>query len=78
MRLPVARDGGRGQPLQLAAVDKRLEDVLLDIQVAVVDRGELGAQGGQVLDGLVHDRSRSTLLLGRLGPEDAGGRARTA
>jgi hypothetical protein len=47
------RDGGRGEPLQLAAVNKRLENVLLDIQVAVVDCGELVAQGGEVLDGLV-------------------------
>jgi hypothetical protein len=37
----------------LAAVDKRLENVLLDIQVVVVDRGELVAQGREMLDGLV-------------------------
>jgi hypothetical protein len=46
-------NGGRGKPLQLAAVDKRLENVLLDIQVVVVDRGELVAQGREMLDGLV-------------------------
>ena len=45
MRLPVGGDGGFGELSQLAAIDKRLEDILLDIQVVVVDRGELVAQG---------------------------------
>ena len=33
-------DGGFGQSLELAAIDKRLKDILLDIQVIVIDRGE--------------------------------------
>jgi hypothetical protein len=45
-------DGGFGQPLQLTAIDKRLGDILLDIQVIVIDRGELVAQRRKVLDSL--------------------------
>ena len=39
-------DGGLGQPLKLAAIDKRLEDILLDAQVIVIGRGELVPQRG--------------------------------
>jgi hypothetical protein len=34
-------EGRFGEPLKLAAVDKGLEDVLLDVEIAVVDRREL-------------------------------------
>ena len=47
-------DGGLGQPLKLAAIDKRLKDILLDVQVIVIDRGELVPQRGKMLDRLVH------------------------
>jgi len=40
-------DGGLGQPLKLAAIDKRLKDILLDVQVIVVDRGELARNAGR-------------------------------
>jgi hypothetical protein len=43
-----------GELLKLPAIDKRLEDILLDVEVVVGDRGKLVAQHGQVLDGLVH------------------------
>ena len=33
-----------GEILELSAIDKRLENVLLDIEVVVIDRGELVAQ----------------------------------
>jgi hypothetical protein len=39
--------------LKLPAIDKRLDDILLDVEVVVVDRRELVAQRRQVLDGLV-------------------------
>jgi len=64
------RDSGRGEPLQLAAVNKRLENVLLDIQVAVVDRVELVAQCGEVLDGLV-ETIVVDVVARRLGAKDA-------
>ena len=62
-------DGGFGQPLELAAIDKRLEDILLDIQVIVIDRRELVAQGRKVLDSLVH-AVVGHVVGGGLGPED--------
>ena len=64
------RDGGRGEPLQLAAVNKRLENVLLDIQVSVVDRGELVAQGREMLDGFV-ETIVVDVVARRLGAKDA-------
>ena len=39
------------QPLQVPAFAKPLADVLLDVEIAVVDRRELVAQGWQILDG---------------------------
>ena len=62
-------EGGFGQPLELTAIDKRLEDILLDIQIIVVDRGELVAQGRKVLDSLV-DAVVGHVVAGGLGPED--------
>ena len=62
-------DGGFGQPLELTAIDKRLEDILLDIQVIVIDRGELVAQGRKMLDSLVHSVV-GHVVAGGLGPED--------
>ena len=62
-------DGGLGQPLELTAIDKRLEDILLDVQVIVIDRGELVAQGRKVLDSLVH-AVVGQVVAGGLGPED--------
>ena len=62
-------DGGFGQPLELTAIDKRLEDVLLDIQIIVIDRGEFVAQGRKVLDSLVHSVV-GHVVAGGLGSED--------
>jgi hypothetical protein len=53
----------------LAAVNKRLENVLLGIQVAVGDRGELVAQGRKMLDFLV-DTIVVDVVARRLGAED--------
>lgn len=47
-------DGGFGQPLELTAIDKCLENILLDIQIIVIDCGELVAQRRKMLDSLVH------------------------
>jgi hypothetical protein len=47
-------DGGFSQPSELTAIDKCLENILLDIQVIVINRGELVPQRGKMLDSLVH------------------------
>src|SRR6266436_4787880 len=62
-------DGGLGEPLELTAIDKRLEDILLDIQVTVVDRRELVAQRGKMLDSLIHSVV-GHVVAGCFGPED--------
>src|SRR5271165_428952 len=62
-------DGGLGKPLELTAIDKRLEDILLDVQVIVIDRSKLVAQGRKVLHGLVHSVV-GHVVAGCLGPED--------
>src|SRR5215472_192745 len=56
-----ARDAlaGRGasrlsEMLELSATDECLEDVLLDVEIIVIDRGELVAQRREVLDGFVN------------------------
>jgi hypothetical protein len=41
------------ESLELFAIDKRLENVLLDVEVVVIDRGELVARRRWVLDGFV-------------------------
>jgi hypothetical protein len=57
------------EPLQVPTIDKRLQDILLDVEVTVVDRREFVAQGRQVLDSLVH-AVVSHVVGGRLGPQD--------
>lgn len=69
MRLPVAVMVGLASRLELTAIHKRLENVLLDIQIIVIDRGELVAQGRKVLDSLVHSVV-GHVVAGGLGPED--------
>jgi hypothetical protein len=48
-----------------AKIDKRFEDILLDIQVIVDDGGHLVTQRRKMLDSLVY-----TVVTGRLGTED--------
>ena len=45
-------DRGFGKLAQLSAVDEGLQDILLDVEVVVSDRGKPLAQLGQMLDGL--------------------------
>ena len=49
--------GRSGEMLKLPAIDKRLDDILLDVEVVVVDRRELVAQRRQVSTALL-TRSR--------------------
>jgi hypothetical protein len=47
-------EGGFGELSELPAIDKRFEDILLDIQVIVDDGGHLVAQRRKMLDSLVY------------------------
>jgi hypothetical protein len=62
-------EGGFGAFLELPAIDKRLKDILLDVEVIVIDRRELLAQRRQVPDGLVHPVV-GDVAGSRLGPQD--------
>jgi hypothetical protein len=46
----VGQDRGLGELAKLAAVHEGFQDILLDIEVAVDDGGELGTQLGQIFD----------------------------
>ena len=46
----VGQDGGLSELAQLAAVDKSLQDVLLDVEISVGDGGEPFTQVRQVLN----------------------------
>jgi hypothetical protein len=55
--------------LPVAVIVGLVRDILLDIQVIVIDRRELVAQGRKVLDSLVH-AVVGHIVAGGLGPED--------
>src|ERR687892_269182 len=62
------QDGRLAQLLQLAVIDKGLQDVLLDVQVGVDDRGLLLAKGGEMVDRL-RDCVVPNVVGGRLGAQ---------
>ena len=47
-------EGGFGELSELPAINKRFEDILLDIQVIVDDGRHLVTQSGKMLDSLVY------------------------
>ena len=49
----VRQDGGLGELAELPAIHEGLQDVLLDVEVVVDDGGKLGAQCGEMFDGLL-------------------------
>src|SRR5712692_7026410 len=51
--LAVGQHGGCGERAELAPIDERLENILLDIQVVVDDGSHLLAQRGKMLDGFL-------------------------
>ena len=69
MGLPDGARVGKAAPLTRPAIDQRLEDILLDIQVIVVDRRQLVAQGRQVRGSFV-DPVAGDVVGGRRGPQD--------
>ena len=62
-------EGGFGELSELPAIDKRFEDILLDIQVIVDDVGHLVTQRRKMLDSLVYTVV-GDVVTGRLGTED--------
>src|SRR2546426_12677159 len=50
--LAVGEEGRGGERAELAAIDERLQDVLLDVEVLVDDAGHPFAEAREVLDGL--------------------------
>src|SRR5260370_2033550 len=50
----VREDGGLAEVSQLAAIEEGFQDVLLNIQVVVNNRGELLAEFWKMVDGLFH------------------------
>src|SRR5262249_41574882 len=62
-------EGGFGKLSELPAINKRFEDILLDIQVIVDDGRHLVTQSGKMLDSLVYTVV-GDVVTGRLGTED--------
>ena len=50
--LTAGKDSGLGQVMELASVNKALQDVLLNIKIVVAHGGELVSKLGEVFDGL--------------------------
>ena len=50
--LTAGKDSGLGQVMELASVNKALQDVLLNIKIVVANGGELVSELGEVFDGL--------------------------
>src|SRR6266498_1102519 len=50
----VGEDGGLAQGSELAPIDERFQDVLLHMQIGVDNRGQLGPQLGEMVNGLGH------------------------
>ncbi len=60
---------GWGKLVKLPTIHESLQDVLLDVEVAVDDRAKLGAQFGEMFNGLF-DAVVGHIVGGRLGAQD--------